>query len=282
MLVGGVIYLVTQVIRQKQDLKYLSWDRIRNSSGTAGSFLKAYSEINGVKTYYKLSNYDAYRGVIGHECVNEIIADRLLSHWGVEHLCYQLIYADILIQDQPMTTWLCASEDFKKAGESKLALDAYYQAERQTGESPLEFCVRNGWETAVYEMLAFDYIILNRDRHGANIEVLRDKNKKKIRLAPIFDNGLSLLFNCTDEATLAKADVMEDKRVNNFIGTSSTWENLKLIPADKRPAWKPLNASAQDMLMDGLEGALPEAWREKIWQMIWRRWQAYARFCDQG
>ena len=31
-------------------------------------------------------------------------------------------------------------------------------------------------------MLAVDYIILNRDRHGANIEVLRNPKKKTIRL----------------------------------------------------------------------------------------------------
>lgn len=50
--------------------------------------MKAYYEINGKKTYYKLSNYDAFRGVIGHESVNEIIVDRLLTLLGVEHLSY--------------------------------------------------------------------------------------------------------------------------------------------------------------------------------------------------
>ena len=39
------------------------------------------------------------------------------------------------------------------------------------------------------------YLILNRDRHGANIEVLRNSRKKTVRLAPLFDHGLSLLCN---------------------------------------------------------------------------------------
>ena len=42
-----------QIVQEKQDLTYLSWTKIRNSSGTAGSFLKAYSEIDGKKTYYE-------------------------------------------------------------------------------------------------------------------------------------------------------------------------------------------------------------------------------------
>ena len=68
-----------KIISDIQDMTYLDWTRIRNSSGTAGSFLKADYEINGKKIYYKLSNYDSYKGIVGCECVNELIADRLLS-----------------------------------------------------------------------------------------------------------------------------------------------------------------------------------------------------------
>lgn len=85
---------MNRIIHEKQDMTHLSWSKIRNSSGTAGSFLKAYSILGGRKTYYKLSNYDKARGVIGHECVNEIIVDRLLDILGIPHLHYQLIHAD--------------------------------------------------------------------------------------------------------------------------------------------------------------------------------------------
>ena len=47
--------------------------------------------------YYKLSDYDSVKGIIGHESINEIIVDRLLTILGVEHLAYQLIYADVII-----------------------------------------------------------------------------------------------------------------------------------------------------------------------------------------
>lgn len=74
--------------------------------------------------YYKLSNFDSEKGIVGHECVNEIIVDRLLTILGVEHLEYQLIHADIEMEGKIYDTWLCASKDFKKVGETKSALES--------------------------------------------------------------------------------------------------------------------------------------------------------------
>lgn len=280
-----------QIIHEKQDLTYLNWAKVRDSSGTAGSFLKAYSDLGKEKIYYKLSNYDAFRGIIGHECVNEIIADRLLTILGVEHLHYQLIHADILVDGAPITTWLCSSGDYKKRGESKIALDVYYQAERMDGENPLQFCIRSGWDEYIYTMLVVDFLILNRDRHGANIEVLRNQRTRTVRLAPLFDHGLSLLFGCTDIDSLEKADIidslekadiMEDKPVQCFVGSRSAQENLKLIPKGKLPRLSRLAEKDRSTLMDGLDEVLPNPWREKVWAMIWERWRAYEDFCNQG
>lgn len=94
----------TRVIREKQDLTYLNWSHIRSSSGTAGTFLKSESSLYDKKIYYKLSNFDPVNGIVGHECVNEIIVDRLLTILGVEHLHYELIYADIEIEGRIYTT----------------------------------------------------------------------------------------------------------------------------------------------------------------------------------
>ena len=122
----------------------MSWSVYRNSSGTAGSFLKAYSELGGKKTYYKLSNFDKARGIIGHECVNELIVDRLLTILGIPHLSYQLIHADVTVDGKAHEVYLCASKDFKAKSESKIALDAYKELEALPDESALEFCTRMG------------------------------------------------------------------------------------------------------------------------------------------
>lgn len=270
-----------QIIKEKQDLTYLSWSLIRNSSGTAGSFLKAYSELGGKKQYYKLSNFDKVQGVIGHECVNEIIVDRLLTVLGIPHLSYQLIHADVEIDGKIHEVYLCASEDFKEKGESKIALDAYKEKEALPNETALEFCIRMGWETYIYQMLVVDYLILNRDRHGANIEVLRNSRKRMINLVPLFDHGLSMLCRCMSDNQAEDFDVMNDKLCNNYIGSKSTWENLKLIPTDKMPELNNIKESDRQFIMDGLDGIISDTLQNKIWEMIWKRWCAYEDFCNQ-
>ncbi len=271
--------MTQQLILEKQDLTHLSWSKIRHSSGTAGSFLKAYSELGGRKTYYKLSDYDAHKGIVGHECVNELIVDRLLDILGVEHLKYQLIHADVRVNERVEETWLSASEDFKEKGEDKLALDAYYDAEHQPGESPLEFCVKQGWGAYIYEMLAVDFLILNRDRHGANIEVLRNKRQRSIRLAPLFDHGLSFLCRCRSEAEIAAFDVMADLPTNAYIGSRSARENLDLIPRDRRPRFQSLQESHRVALFDGLDDVISKQLQDKIWEMLWKRWCFYEDLC---
>lgn len=270
----------TQLVKEKQDLTYLSWSVFRNSSGTAGSFLKSYSEFGGRKIYYKLSNFDKVQGVIGHECVNELIVDRLLTVLEIPHLSYQLIHADIMIDGTIRDVYLCAADDFKEIGDSKIALDAYQVREGYESESAMDFCIRMGWEDYIYQMLVVDFLILNRDRHGANIEVLRNSRKKTIRLAPLFDHGLSLLCRCMNDSQVEAFDVMEDKPCNNFIGTKSTWENLYLIPYDKRPIINPLKESDRVILMEGLDGIISGALQDKIWEMIWKRWCSYEDFCN--
>lgn len=107
--------------------------------------------------------------------------------------------------------------EFSQESERKMAFDSYYDLYKEAKESPLEFAKRQGWEKYIYQMFVVDYLICNRDRHGANIELLLNDNGK-VRIAPLFDQGLSLLFSCYDnQENIQKYNVMEDKTVNNFL-----------------------------------------------------------------
>ncbi len=265
----------TRIMKEKQDLTYLQWSNIRSSSGTAGTFLKSESTLNGVKKYYKLSNFDPVKGVIGHECINEIIVDRLLTILGVEHLNYELINADIEIEGKIYSTFLCASEDFKNRGESKIALDDYYRTNAEKGESHYDFCVRQGWKSYIDRMIAVDYLILNRDRHGANIEVLRNARAHTIRIAPLFDHGLSLLYSCISDDEATKFDIMEDKRCQNFIGGYSCYENLELIKDSRVIFGNALKPTDKDIIFEGLDNILSDVFMDKIWNMIYERYKIY-------
>ena len=265
----------TKVINEKQDLTYLKWSHIRSSSGTAGTFLKSESTLHGAKIYYKLSNFDPVKGVVGHECVNEIIVDRLLTILGVEHLSYELINADIEIEGNIYNTYLCASEDFKKRGESKIALDDYYRTNAKKGESHYDFCVREGWKEYIDRMIAVDYLILNRDRHGANIEVVRNSRAHTLRIAPLFDHGLSLLYSCMSDNDAEQFDIMQDKRCQNFIGGYSCYENLQLIKDKTKIFENKLQESDRDIIFEGMDNILSDIFINKIWNMIYERYKIY-------
>jgi len=266
----------TEIIQELQDLTYLRWSHIRSSSGTAGTFLKSESNLQGAKIYYKLSNFDPVRGTVGHECVNEIIVDRLLTILGVDHLNYQLIHALIEVDGKEHVTYLCASEDFKKPGESKVALDDYYRTNAEKGEGRYEFCLRMGWEQYINQMIAVDYLILNRDRHGANIEVLRSARARSLRIAPLFDHGLSLLYSVRSEEEAAAFDVLEDKPCNNFIGEFSCRRNLDYLRGKGDVFSHELSQAHRALLFEGLEGILSETFRNQIWDMLDKRYRIYA------
>ena len=259
---------------EKKDYTYLDWNKIRSSSGTAGSFLKATESNRNGKIYYKLSNFDSINGIVGHECVNELIVSRLLDILGIEHLQYRLIHGDVQIEGKVYETYFCASDSFRNKSERKMTFEDYFQMCKKAEEIPIQFAIRKGWQNEVYQMLLVDFLILNRDRHGANIEVIMDK-KGNVRLAPLFNHGLSLLFHCRNEEEVKQYDIMEDKPVQSYLGGNSTRENLKFIPKENKFINQKLSEQDKEYLLDGLKGILSQEHLEKIWDMIWKRWKYY-------
>ena len=152
---------------------------------------------------------------------------------------------------------------FKERGETKAALDNYYQINAGAGISHYDFCRENGWQQYIDTMLAVDFLILNRDRHGANIEVLRNARKHSIRIAPLFDHGLSLLCSCYSEEQIKKFNVMEDKPCQNFIGSRSTLENLNLIREKEKIFPKRLAGTDKAVIFENLEHTLSAEHMEK-------------------
>ena len=266
---------MSEIILDKQDLTHLNWSHVRSSSGTAGTFLKSESSLGGTKIYYKLSNFNPVSGIVGHECINEIIVDRLLTVLGVDHLDYQLIHADIEIDGNVYETYVCASQDFKKRGENKVALDDYYRINKLPSETPYDFCTRMGWQRYIDQMIAVDYLICNRDRHGANIEVLRNARAKTYRIAPLFDHGLSLMYSCTTKEDIDKFDVLEDRRCNNFIGGFSCCDNLSLIKDSKSIFTNTLLESDKAVIFENLDHIISDEFIDKAWSMIYERYQIY-------
>lgn len=268
------------------DLTHLSWTLSRNSSGIAGSFLKSYEESEGMKYYYKMSNFDTIRGVYGHECINEIVAGNIADALNISHLQYDLLHANVRVNDKIYETWLTRSSDFKKRGEHKLTFETYYELKRNSGEDVWSFIVRDGLQEYFYQIFLLDYLICNRDRHGANIEVLEKKGV--YRLAPVFDNGLSLLFFCYDDGeAMEKFDFLKDGPVNNYVGSISLGENLRKIPKLIIEQIKTVTLD-EKVLFKGMEqlrnseeiGAVPMQYWTCIKKMVEERWNNIEKIFD--
>lgn len=270
------------IIIEIQDMRHLDWAVRKMSPGTPGCFLKAYEEVDGNRIYYKLSNYDSYRGVFGHECINELIVSRLMDILEIRHVAYRLIHALIIVDEKEIETWISVSDNFRKDNEEKLAYDLFYDLQKEKGESPLEFAVKNGWDLYIYQMLCIDYLIANRDRHGSNLEVLRNEETEEVRLAPLFDQGVSLLFSTYgDENAIEKVDVMRDFPVNNYIGAKSLEYNLSLIPKgfDLQINW--LKQNDKEYIFKDINKILTQKHIDKIWEMIWKRWCYFDEICNK-
>ena len=112
--------------------------------------------------------------------------------------------------------------------------------------------------------------------------MLRNDEEDSVRMAPLFDQGVSLLFSTYgDEKLLKEIDVMRDFSVNNYIGSKSLEYNLSLIPKEyDLQIWK-LKIEDQDYIFNGIDHVLSEVHRNKIWEMIWKRWCFFEQVRNQ-
>jgi hypothetical protein len=222
------------------DLTDVQWERNLTSYTSGGAYLKASREIDGARQYLKLSNYDDERGFIGFESIYEYLASKLGVYLGFAVLDCMLLKARITYNGREYATYVQATEDFLQPGTSKLPFERLYELERLDGETRLEFLRRKGFSERADEMLLFDYLIYNRDRHCNNLEFTKNGG---LFLAPLFDNGVSFFAPYAGRRNEIEAfDVLSNKLVNSDFGTRYLEDNLSLIqsrnlrlpPADER------------------------------------------------
>jgi hypothetical protein len=241
------------------------------SINSDGAFLKATNEDKSI--YYKMSAYNAAQGVFGHEAVNELLAYRVASELGVPVPETELVKALVRVDNMEFETYLAVSKSFQPADGTRVSFENFYKSVRTGSETALSVAFRYGWETQIQQMFVFDFLIFNRDRHGANLEVLENGGEK--RLSPLFDNGLSFAVSCHTDAELSAFDVTADKLVNNFIGSRSLYENIGGIHRPDligRPG-----KGFRDRLLEGLADVLSAKHMEVVWELLCKRWAYVSR-----
>ena len=269
-----------------QDLTFLDWSESAVSSATGGSYLKARQGEGAEAVYYKLSCYDESFGIYGHESVNELIAARLMDILCIQHVPYRLVHALVKVNGINRETWLAESPSFRKSGESKTSLARFFDLNKLDGESRIDFCTRFGWQQAVQQAMLVDYLIGNRDRHGGNLEVIKGRDGK-VRLAPLFDNGLCLCYSTFNASQIHEIDPQQDIESNNYLGSQSLENNLVSFVPSQLPIGRLSDEHAGKITGDlapALEGAIDgmsgQEFASKLWKFLWERWCRYESLRD--
>lgn len=151
---------------------------------TDGQYAKCWVREGAEIQLYKTGS------VFGLEPVSEYLAAQLAAELCPESVLYNLgFYHGKLISKCPLFT----SEKYGLAKAAVLTKD-------RTISGFLRYFESIGSGNAFRRMCILDALILNTDRHSGNFGVLYDNDTMQVqRMAPVFDNNRSLLFDLDSE-----------------------------------------------------------------------------------
>lgn len=249
------------------DLTHLNWSTTRSNGVSYGCYYKATETFNGIKYYYKCSNLYTGTDTFGDESVYEVICSRLANILGLRAAKYSLIYAKVSIRGKFYNTYICKSKNFAAGVDMRITLEDF--KDFYPGISVFDLVKHFNLSSQLSEMLIFDFLVMQRDRHGKNIEILRKNGA--YTFSPLFDNGLTFLApypssDATSKARVLDFDPLQDPPVNNYIGVRSLLQNLSLL--QKPVVVNKLSKASKARLFYGLHLVLPEAYLDKIWEII--------------
>ena len=151
---------------------------------------------------------------MGYEALSEYIVSQLLIKSNVkDFVSYNLIK---ILYDETEAMG-CVSNNFKKNDEMLIPIEKLHRqyfgigladtlSKKSNVREKLEYTVNFIENTTgisnvgkyITIMLSIDAFFINEDRHTNNIAVIRNEKTKTFKMAPIFDNGLSLLSDTHD------------------------------------------------------------------------------------
>lgn len=179
-----------------------------SSFSDVGVIAKWYDEKN--KYYIKASSYLRESKKYHIEAVMECIASKVGELFGVPVVHYWL---DMLRDLKGNDILVCVSKDFKVSGGDYLTANMLLVSsdsdEPRSKRYPALTSHFPNTRQDLDGMILFDFIIDNYDRHLRNFEFLMSDDESQVRVAPLFDNGSSLLSDILSDEDLE--DLREDE-----------------------------------------------------------------------
>ncbi|MBR2840880.1 MAG: XRE family transcriptional regulator [Bacilli bacterium] len=151
---------------------------------TNGMLPKAWRRVEGKVYLYKGSTGFYNMSNTGFEPYSEFYCSEILRNLKYNHVDYDLLkWKGQIVSVCPIFT--SKNVSYVQIGDIV-----------KTGgiEAVAKFCLESGFYEEFSNLILFDSLTMNTDRHFGNFGVIRDnKTGKFLSLAPIFDNGNSLL-----------------------------------------------------------------------------------------
>jgi hypothetical protein len=160
-----------------------------------GSIEKRWVILNGERMLLKGSRYSRMQ-----EPFNERIAAVIMDYYGIDHVHYDMKRTKDNIPYSECKCMINKNIEFINA---KYIMNMEDCARKDPYKHYADLCTRNGIDNvqnSLDAMLAIDFLIGNEDRHKGNFGILRDANTLQwLKIAPVFDNGNSLFFDCDND-----------------------------------------------------------------------------------
>lgn len=170
--------------------------------------------------YYLYKSSTAYLGFAntGNEPYSEYYSCQLLKELGIPYIDYDLeIYQDEIVSVCKIFT----SKD-------KAYVPIHLVSNIDDIDKAYKWCLEHNLEEAFGDMIIFDALIYNHDRHLGNFGIIKDNHTGDILgMAPIFDNGAGLLAY-TSLSKFKGLETFEDYyKNNNDFNMSNYWIDFR-------------------------------------------------------
>lgn len=256
------------------DLAAADWGMATTKGMVAGGH--CYKRINrrgsGMR-YIKCSYFRPGQIAFGDEAAYEVVCSRLFLALGLPAVKTGAYYEEVVIDNVTYRAPVSLQMDYSRGYASRITLEDFVELNRAARGTitPYEVMKKFGFMRDLEKMLVADFLVIQQDRHGRNIEILeKNGNKGEYVLAPLFDNGRSFMVDYPSSLMksggIKNFDPMGNYRVNNYIGTPSLENNLQMMeqPVDV----KPLSNIGRRDIFHHVTDMLPMEYRDKIWEII--------------
>lgn len=244
---------------------YKQIDLLSPENTSDGILKKKWKIINGKRCLLKSGT-----GILKQEIANEILASRIGSLLGINHVSYEMIFDEnekysccenFIVENTELVPAARLKEYIVKKND-----ESYYTAY-------INECSKLGIvdaERKVSQMLILDYIIVNTDRHWNNFGVIRDADTLcYIDIAPIYDSGTSMWVN-ESEKIINPKDKLKSKPFRKFhneqikLIKDFSWLDLSKLDGIEDEYMKILNKVIDDENQNTRNRKLCDALRQRI------------------